>query len=283
MLINQCFGSEEMAREIEKLADRVPKLKEMETRNYPVVKSNYLIQKTRYDLNLAEQKLILHLIQLIEPKDDDFKTYQFSIRDYCKVCEIDYDNGKNYINIKRALKALSDKSFWMEQKDGSEVLMRWIDKIKIDRRNGVIDIKLDQDLKPYLLQLKTFFTKYNYLYVMTMKSQYSIRLYEVLKSYENIKGIVYEVGELRKLLNLADDVMPRWFDFRRFVIDQAIKEINEFTDISIKYDTIKKGRSIFEVVFHVKTKSETAKVQSQRLIERTLDKKKKEEYDHMPF
>lgn len=272
-----------MARKIEKLAERVPRLKEMETRNYPVVKSNYLIQKTRYDLGLAEQKLILHLIQLIEPSDDDFKTYYFSIRDYCKVCGIDFDNGKNYMNIKHALKALRDKSFWMEQEDGSETLMSWINKVRVNQRSGVIEIRLDEDLKPYLLQLKTFFTKYNYLYVMTMKSQYSIRLYELLKSYENIGGIIYEVTELRKLLNLADDVLPRWFDFKRFVIEQAIKEINQLTDIAVKCDTIKKGRSVFEVVFHVKTKSEVDKVKSQRLIERTLDKQKKTDYDDTPY
>jgi len=277
------LGGEEMARRIENLSDRVPRLKEMATRNYPVVKSNYLIQKTRYDLNLSEQKLILHLIQMIEPKDDDFKTYPFSIKDYCKVCEIDYKNGKNYMNIRSTLKTLSDKSFWIEQEDGTELLMRWIDKVRIDRRKGVIDIRLDKDLKPYLLQLKQFFTKYNYLYVMTMRSQYSIRLYEILKSYENVKGIIYEVEELRKMLNLDNDVMPRWVDFKRFVIEQAIKEINKFTDLFIKYDTIKKGRSVFEVVFHITSKTETEKVMSQRLIERTLDKKKKNAIDEIPY
>jgi plasmid replication initiation protein len=272
-----------MARQIIKLAERVPRLKEMATRNYPVVKSNYLIQKTRYELSLAEQKLILHLIQLIEPKDDDFKTYLFSIQDYCKVCGIDYDNGKNYMNIKQSLKNLRDKSFWMEQEDGSETLMAWIEKIKINQRSGVIEVRLDKDLKPYLLQLKTFFTKYNYLYVMTMKSQYSIRLYELLKSYGNIHAIAFEVTELRKLLNLEDDVLPRWVDFKRFVIEQAIKEINQLTDIKIQYVPNKKGRSVFEVEFYGKPKSEAEQVMAQRLIERTLDKEKKTDYDDMPY
>lgn len=272
-----------MARKIEQLADRVPRLKEMATRNYPVVKSNYLIQKTRYELSLAEQKLILHLIQLIEPKDDDFKTYLFSIQDYCKVCGIDYDNGKNYMNIKRSLKALSDKSFWVELENEREVLMRWIEKVEIDRRSGVIEIKLDKDLKPYLLQLKTFFTKYDYLYIMTMQSQYSIRLYELLKSYENMNGQIFEVVELRKLLNLADNVMADWFDFKRFVIERAIKEINKFTDITVKYEPTKKGRRVFEVKFYVHTKSATDQVMAQRLIERTLDKQKKAEHDNMPY
>lgn len=272
-----------MARQIIKLAERVPRLKEMETRNYPVVKSNYLIQKTRYDLSLAEQKLILHVIQLIEPKDDDFKMYNFSIKDYCKLCGIQYNSGKNYSDVKQALKALHDKSFWMEQEDGSEILMRWIEKIKINQRSGVIQIRLDQDLKPYLLQLKQFFTKYNYLYVMTMKSQYSIRLYELLKSYENIHAIAFEVTELRKLLNIADDILTEWYNFKRIVIEQAVKEINKLTDIKIKYDTIKQGRSVFEVVFHVEPKSETEQVMTQKLIERTLDKQKKTDYDDIPY
>jgi len=272
-----------MARRLERLSDRVPRMKEMETRNFPVVKSNHLIQKTRFDLTLVEQKLILHVIQMIEPKDDDFKTYRFSIKDYCKICQISDRSGKNYSIIKSSLKKISDKSFWMEREDGSEVLMRWIDKVVIDHKKDIIDIKLDKELKPHLLQLKHFFTKYNYLYVMTMKSQYSIRLYEILKSYENVQGIIYEVDELRKVLNLADDTLPRWVDFKRFVIEQAIKEINKLTDITITYDTIKKGRSVFEVVFNIKSKSETQKIISQRLIERTLDKKNKDNDDDTPY
>jgi plasmid replication initiation protein len=272
-----------MPRKMEQLADRVPELKEMETRNYPVVKANALIQKSRYDLTLAEQKLILHFIQMIEPNDDEFKTYHFSIQEYCKICEVDYKNGKNYINIKRSLKTLHDKSFWMEQEDGSEILMRWVDRLKIDRKKGVIEVKMDQELKPYLLQLKSFFTKYNYLYVMTMRSQYSIRLYELLKSYENMGGIIYGVTELRRLLNIADDVMADWYDFKRFVIERALKEINKFTDINVKYEPLKKGRSVFEVKFSIVGKSEPAKIMSQRLIEQTLDKKKQDEYDELPF
>jgi len=98
-----------------------------------------------------------------------------------------------------------------------------------------------------------------------------------------VQGIIYEVDELRKVLNLADDTLPRWVDFKRFVIEQAIKEINKLTDITITYDTIKKGRSVFEVVFNIKSKSETQKIISQRLIERTLDKKNKDNDDDTPY
>jgi plasmid replication initiation protein len=272
-----------MARRLEKLSDRVPGLKAMETRNFPIVKSNHLIQKTRYDLSLQEQKLVLHLIQLIEPNDEEFKKYRFSIQEYCDVCGIDRKNGGNYIKIKKSLKALRDKSFWIALEDGSEVLMSWLSKVRVYPSKGIIDVELDSDLKPYLLQLKAFFTKYNYLYIMTMKSQYSIRLYELLKSYENISGIIYEIEELRRLLCIPDNTLPRWVDFKRFVIEQAIKEINELTDISVRYSSIKKGRSVFEVKFNIYPKSETEKILTQNIIERRLNPEKAKEYNELPY
>lgn len=270
-------------RSINRLSDRVPELKAMETRNFPVVKSNYLIQKTRYDLSLQEQKLVLHLIQMIEPNDEEFKKYRFSVQEYCDVCGIDRNNGGNYIKIKKSLKSLRDKSFWMELEDESEVLMSWVSKVRVYPSKGVIDVELDDDLKPYLLQLKSFFTKYNYLYVMTMKSQYSIRMYELLKSFENMAKISYGVNELRKLLGLPDDTMPRWVDFKRFVIEQAIKEINELTDISVTYKPIKKGRSVEEIHFNISPKSEIEKIKAQNMIERRLDPVKAKEDDEMPY
>lgn len=272
-------------RRVERLSDRVPEIKAMETRSFPVVKSNYLIQKTRYDLSLQEQKLVLHLIQMIEPNDEEFKKYRFSVQEYCDVCGIDRASGGNYQKIKKSLKSLRDKSFWMELEDGSETLMSWVSKVRVYPSKGVIDVELDGDLKPYLLQLKAFFTKYNYLYIMTMKSQYSIRLYELLKSYENIgsTGIIFELAELRKLLAISDDTMPRWFDFRRFVIEQAVKEINDLTDIKTKYTPIKKGRSVEEVQFNIFPKSEIEKIKAQNMIENRLDPEKAKEEDEMPY
>jgi plasmid replication initiation protein len=249
------------------------------TRNYPVVKANALIQKTRYNLTLQEQKLVLHIIQLIQPKDDDFKKYVFSVREYCQICEIAERSGKNYQNIKKSLKTLSDKSFWLTQDDDTETLMRWIDKVKVHPRLGTIEVKLDSELKPYLLQLKKFYTKYNYLYVSAMRSEYSIRFYELLKSYENQRQVVFSVEEIRKRLQVPDGKLPRWQDVRRRVIDQSQKEINELTDIQIKYETLKKGRKIEKVLFSIFTKDGKQQVIAQQRVERRLRKVK----DDYPF
>ena len=58
-----------------------------------VNKSNELIQRTRFNFSLQEQKIILYLISHITPYDKEFKLYEFNIQDFCKVCGIDADGG----------------------------------------------------------------------------------------------------------------------------------------------------------------------------------------------
>lgn len=271
------FGVKFMAETVREM-QRSEDFQHMQARNYPVIKANALIQQTRYNLSLQEQKLILHVIQLIKPEDENFKTYSFSVQDYCKICEIDYKNGKNYQNIKKSLKSLSDKSFWVDTGE-KEILMRWLNEIEIDKGTGIIDVELSTKLKPYLLQLKKFYTKYNYLYVSAMRSEYSIRFYELLKSYENQRQVVFKVEEIRRKLLVPDGKLPRWVDIRRYVIDQAQKEINNLTDIMFKYETLKKGRKVEKVVFSIFTKDGKSQVIAQQRIERRLKKVK----DDYPF
>ena len=93
-------------------------------RNYKVVKDNKLIQdvtRKKYELSILEQKILGFIISMIKPPtpNSPFPCYQleFDIRLFCKVCGIDFENGKNYQNIKIALKRLADNSFWIEEDD----------------------------------------------------------------------------------------------------------------------------------------------------------------------
>ena len=129
-----------------------------EFRDKTVIKANELIQRSRFNLSLQEQKVILYLISQIEYADTDFKLYDFSIVDFCRVCGIETDNGKNYINLKNTLKEIADKSVWIKLDDKRETIVRWIEKPYIDYGSGIVQIKLDKDMKPFLLQLKEKYT-----------------------------------------------------------------------------------------------------------------------------
>ena len=232
------------------------------TREYLVVKSNELIQKSRFELSLTEQKTIAFVCALIKPIDAldringvPFQLeYDFNIRDYCKVCGIDYDNGNNYIKVKETLKKLSDRSMWVEFGD-TDVLCRWLSKVKTNKRSGVAHIKLDEDLAPYLFDLGQKFTQYQLYNILAFKSAFSVRIYELMKSYAWQKSKTFDIDELKSLLGVENvKSYTRFPDFRRYVLEIAEREINELSDLIISYEPITKGRKVVGIKFNIKQK-----------------------------
>ena len=224
----------------------------IDLRNHKVVKHNDSIQKARYNLSVQEQKIILYLISKIKPNDTDLHLYKFSIQEFCQVCGIDDDNGKNYADLKDAVINLRNKGFWARIGEGVQTTVSWIDKASITEKSGIIEIKLDKDMKPFLLNLRNHFTMYELYYVLAMKSKYSLRLYELLKSYEFIGKCDFDIEHLKMLLSAEN--YKTYKDFRVYVIDTALREINEYTDILIDYTAEKTEKKYTKIVFRIKPK-----------------------------
>lgn len=229
------------------------------SKGYLVVKSNDLIQRNRFELSLPEQKTVAYICSMIQPiqtEESGFQLeYEFKIREYCKICGIDYDNGKNYQDVKATLKKLRDKSMWLTLPDGSETTVGWLAKATTNKKSGIAHIKLDEDMVPYLFDLKHKFTQYQLYNVLGMKSAFSVRIYELMKSYSFRHTITFELDELKKLL-MVEDVKSynRFPDFRRKVLEKAQLEINELTDINIEFEPIKTGRKVTSIKFIIEEK-----------------------------
>lgn len=232
-----------------------------EKREYWVVKGNDLIQKNRFELSLTEQKVVAYICSMIKPSNIlnngvPFQLeYEFDIREYCKVCGIITDSGKNYTEIKATLKHLRDRSMWITLENGSETLVGWLSKVTINQKSGIVNIKIDEDLVPYLFNLKEKFTQYQLKKILTMKSAFSVRIYEIMRSYVYQKDVTFEINKLKSLLAVENVKSYNNFkDFRRFVLEKAQCEINEYTDINISFEPVTKGRKVVEIIFHIKNK-----------------------------
>ena len=226
--------------------------------NYLVVKANELIQQARFDLDIQEQKIILFLVSKIKPTDAELKWYDFKIVDFRETLNIkSYAGGSYYDYIKGLIKKLADKSAWLKLNPNSdkETLVRWIDKASIDKKKDILKVRLDADLKPFLLQLKKHFTTYELWYVLSMKSQYSIRLYEFLKSLLHKKETYSKTFTLEYLKEkMSAEKLVKYYDFKRFGLEKAISEINQFTDIEIVYEAIFEKNRCKEITLSVKVK-----------------------------
>ena len=232
---------------MEKKDDR---LEIIQARNYKVVKGNDIIQKARYDLGLAEIKAFSFVLSKIKPTDAAFSEYTFTINEYCKVLGIKTNNGKNIQNVKKSLKNLVDKSFFLTLEDGTETTISWLNKVWIDKGSGKIRVRLDDDLQKYVTGLYTNYTQYELLCTLPMRSTYSIRIYELLKSYAFTKHHIFNLEQLKKTLGCEH--YTRFPDFRRKVLEVAVKEINTYTDLEISWQPVTKGKKVIEIAFSIK-------------------------------
>ena len=135
------------------------------------------------------------------------------------------------------------------------MLCRWLAKVRTNKRSGIAHIKLDEDLAPYLFDLKQQFTQYQIYNVLGMKSAFSVRIYELMKSYSFRHTITIELDELKRLL-MVENVKSyvNYKDFRVKVLEKAQTEINELTDINIEFEPIKTGRKVTSIKFIIEEK-----------------------------
>ena len=168
-----------------------------------VTKSNDLIQKTKYSLPRTEQKILFMLLSKIDQKKDKdpSKTYTLTFSEFSKLTGVNaMDPG--YINyLKDTVQSLERRDFWVVLPDGRYKSMSWLDRgTVVDTRDKTISIRFNRDLWPQVAQLTSNYTSYSIEYLLMMKSTYSMRVYEIILSYDNgsrnygyNNGLVFEI------------------------------------------------------------------------------------------
>lgn len=229
-----------------------------------VVKANLLVQKSRYMMPVVQQRTMAYIISMMEgqviPKNGEYATpkleYIFNIADYIRACEIQ-KAGRAYDDVKKTLKDISDQSMYLKLPNGIETLVRWLSKVWIDEKGGRIKVRLDEDLAPYLFNLRDNYFTYKFDYVKKMRSHFSFRLYEILKSYAYMdKKVIFNLDVLKQRLAVENSKSYNNFNlFRTRVLDTAIPEINSMTDIQVSYRPIKHGRKVVEIEFTIEPQS----------------------------
>jgi plasmid replication initiation protein len=221
-------------------------------------KSNNLIE-ARYNFDVWEMRLFLILISQIRRDDTDFGEYRIFYRDVAKTFGLNLKRG--YAEIRDAAKSLLDKKFYVDtvvdgfQRQNIYHIIRKINILKDGQEGKVgvenqeyIDVKIEDEMKPLLLQLQRSFTTYHFENIINL-GLYSIRIYELLKQYESIGHRTLRYEEMKKMFEL-EDKYPMFANFYAKVIAPSVKEINEHTDLLItNHEQIKEGKKTVAMRF----------------------------------
>lgn len=231
----------------------------MDTKQQLVVKDNALINAA-YRLDLTEQRLILMTTVRARENGKGITTDQPLIvraEDYAEQFRVTRQTA--YEVLRDATTGLFERYFTFEQltkKGNIEVVKsRWVSQISYIENEGAVSITFAPAVVQLITRLEKHFTSYDLEQVSGLKSTYAVRLYELLIAWRSTgKTPEIALDDFRKRLGVGPDEYVRMHHFKAKVLDFAIKQVNESTDITASYEQHKKGRSItgFSFTFTLK-------------------------------
>ncbi|MCA4791128.1 MULTISPECIES: replication initiation protein RepM [Acinetobacter] len=241
-----------------------------------VVKDNALINAS-YNLDLVEQRLIL--LAIVEARESG---KGINANNPLEVHAESYINQFNvarqtaYQALKDASKDLFARQFSYQEmnKRGNieNVLSRWVSEIRYVDAEATVKLIFAPAIVPLITKLEEQFTKYELQQVSNLSSAYAVRLYELLIAWRSTgQTPVIELEEFRKKIGVLDDEYTRMGNFKDRVLHLAMAQVNEFTDITVKYEQHKKGRSIYGFSFSFKQKKNVNKPNLEARDQNTLD------------
>ena len=219
-----------------------------------VVKDNALIDAS-FNLTLVEQRLML--LAIVEAREIQDLTPDTPIEIKASSYREQYntDSSEAYKQLSEATKQLFNRQFsYIDKYKGDDAITvsRWLNEATYINNKGTVVIYLNRNVISMISRLEANFTKYLLEQVSDFKSQYSIRLYELLIKYKDVgNSKKYTIEEIRSLLGIGVNEYKVLADFKKRVLDLAVKEINDKTDTTIKYEQFKEGRTISHILFKI--------------------------------
>ena len=228
-------------------------------KNELVVKDNALMNAS-YNLEVTEQRLILLAIINARQTGNGITAdskLEIHANDYASRFNVSNDGA--YKALKSAVLNLFDRQFSFKEEDKKgnigTVKSRWVSRIKYIDDSATLEITFAPDVVPLITRLEQQFTSYQLKQVTQLTSKYAIRLYELIIAWREVGKVPQiELNDFRNRIGLENSEYTAMCDFKKRVLEPAIKQINEHTDIVTTYEQHKKGRSITGFSFKFKQK-----------------------------
>ena len=227
-----------------------------------VVKDNALMNAS-YNLDLVEQRLIL--LAIVEARESG---KGINANDPLTVHAESYINqfGVARQTAYQALKDACDNLFARqfsyqeinERGNTENVRSRWVSEVRYVDAEATVKLIFAPVVIPLITRLEERFTQYEMKQISELSTGYAIRLYELLICWRTTgKTPVIELSEFRQKMGVLDSEYQRMHDLKKRVLEPALEQINEHTDITATYEQHKKGRTITGFSFKFKQKKKT--------------------------
>lgn len=221
------------------------------------VRQHNAITNARYEYSELQLDIFLFLLSSLR-KDQPDGIYEISVTEMSKL------TGKkhNYQQLRLATEGMGGRMFEIPNetdKKGRQVWRQmWMfDRVDYVHGTGIIEIEFTRTIQPYLFDLKANFTSFQLYSALRLSSKHAKRIYALCSQWKD-KGQTpeYVIEEFKRTIGLVNDKGDMEYAeitmFKKFVLDIAVKQINEHTDLEIGYTLRKRGRSFQNITFTIK-------------------------------
>ena len=235
-----------------------------------VVKDNALINAS-YSLELVEQRIVLQAIVKARETETGFDTktpLSIHASEYEKQYNVTKDGA--YKALKDAVLSLFERQFSYreinERGNTENVRSRWVSEVRYVDAEATVKLIFSPAVASMCSRLERHFTSYDLDQIAGLSSKYAVRLYELVIAWKATgKTPVFKLQDFRDKIGLLDEnEYSTMSNFKKFVLDLAVDQINEHTDIKLTYEQHKTGRTITGFSFKFKQKVKQQKIEQQR-------------------
>ena len=215
------------------------------------IRQHNALTNARYEYSELQLDLLFFLLSKLR-KEQITTVYELNIKELSALTNKKYNPA--YLHKatadmgSRVFELLTEKSYeqlWMFQ------------RVKYLLGQGIIEIKLTEDIVPYLFDLKDNFTSYELASALRLTSKYAKRIYQYCSQWKDLgETKKYDLQDFKKMLGLLDEKgnekIKQIGQLREKVLDVAVRQINEHTELHISYKLEKRVRTYTHIVFTVK-------------------------------
>lgn len=227
-------------------------------RHLTVYKSNDLVN-ARYDWTAMQHRVVLMLVAQLDAETEDFGEQEVPVADLVERAGL--SSKAYYERVAEAAESMVKQTIEVPSGKRGKTIYNLLSHIRVEE--GRVFARFNPDMRPLLLQLKRRYTRYVLENALRFQSPYSVRLYEMAMQFADLGHRTILIADLRRMLVL-EDKYPRFADFRRRVLDQAMTEINEHSDHLVSFDIERKGQKAHAIKLYVREKQ---RVEAQTVLE----------------
>lgn len=219
-----------------------------------VYKINDMNNANFTDFGLSCYRVLLNLISKLQrhdlagsPVSSDILSRKISLSADDYAIEFQIPKTHSYQILKSATKKLMKSSFYIKTMEGLLEINVCSQALYVMDK-GLIEIKFTEEIIPHLAALSEQFTMYNLNEIAGFNSIYTTRLYELLMQYKTTGHLEILVTNLRFSLG-CNDIFDRYNNFKVKTFSHAVNEINSQFAINLRFEELKKGRTVEKIVF----------------------------------